>query len=148
MAEKPNSSKSIMYVVIAVALLLIVVFVPLSMMGKGGTPQGSGAEEADMRIQPVARIALQKAPAAASGKPRDGATVYGAVCVACHGSGVAGAPKAGDKTAWAPRIAQGMATLLKHATEGKGAMPPKGGAADLSDDELKAAVEHLVGLAK
>lgn len=148
MAEKPNSSKSIMYVVIAVALLLIVVFVPLSMLGKGGTPQSNGTEEADMRILPVARIELQKAPAAASGKPRDGATVYGAVCVACHGSGVAGAPKAGDKATWAPRIAQGMATLLKHATDGKGAMPPKGGAADLSDDELKAAVEHLVGLAK
>ncbi|HQO29833.1 MAG TPA: c-type cytochrome, partial [Accumulibacter sp.] len=71
-----------------------------------------------------------------------------AVCNACHGTGAAGAPKAGDKAAWAPRIAAGMPALLESATKGKNAMPPKGGAADLSDAELKAAVEHLVGLAK
>jgi cytochrome c5 len=148
MAEKSHSSSSIMYVVIAIALLLVVALVPLSRMGKGSAPAGGASDEADNRIQPVARVELVKAAPAASGKPRDGATVYGAVCAACHGSGVAGAPKAGDKAAWAPRIATGMPALIKSATKGKGAMPPKGGAADLSDAELKAAVEHLVGLAK
>ena len=148
MAEKYNSSKAIMNITIIVAIVLVVVIWPLSMLGKGGAPAVS-SDEADGRIQPVARVEMQKAVVAvASGKPRDGATVYGAVCMACHASGVANAPKAGDKAAWSPRIAQGAATLLKNATNGKGAMPPRGGAADLSDAELKAAVEHLVGLAK
>ena len=141
-----NSSSSIMYLVIGIAVLLMAAIVPFSMKGKGNAPAGAG-DEADARIQPVARVELAKAAAKASG-PRDGATVYGAVCQACHASGAAGAPKAGDKAAWAPRVAKGKAELLKSATNGKGAMPPKGGAADLSDAELKAAVDHLVGLAR
>jgi cytochrome c5 len=63
-------------------------------------------------------------------------------------AGVAGAPKAGDKEAWAPRIATGTDALILSVTNGKGAMPPKGGGADLTDEEIKAAVEHLVGLAQ
>jgi cytochrome c5 len=101
-----------------------------------------------MRIQPVAKVEMQKTAAKSDGKPRDGAAVYAAVCTACHGSGVAGAPKAGDKAAWAPRIATGMAALIKSVTGGKGGMPPKGGGADLTDAEIKAAVAHLTGLAK
>lgn len=148
MAEKPHSSTSIMYVVIAVAVLLVVALVPLSKLGKGTAPAGTGSDDADQRIQPVARVELQKAAPAASGKPRDGAAVYGTVCQACHAAGAAGAPKTGDKAAWAPRIAKGTAELVKSVVNGKGAMPPKGGAADLSDAEVKAAVEHLVGLSK
>lgn len=147
MAEKPHSSSSIMLVVIAVAVLLVVLAVPLSNLGKGSQPAAAG-DDVDQRIQPVARFELKKAAAASDGKPRDGATVYAAVCQACHASGAAGAPKAGDKAAWAPRIAKGSAELLKSVINGKGAMPPKGGSASLSEAEAKAAVEHLVGLAK
>lgn len=148
MAEKSHSSTSIMYVVIAVSVLLIVALVPLSMTERKGAVPAGASDEADARIQPVARVELQKAAPAAGGKARDGATVYNTVCMACHGSGAAGAPKAGDKSAWAPRIAKGTAALVKSAIAGKGAMPPKGGNADLTDAEMKAAVEHLVGLAK
>ena len=113
------------------------------------TTLADGGDEADARIQPVAKLELAKAaPAKSDGKPRDGATVYNSVCMACHASGAAGAPKAGDKAAWAPRIATGMPALIKSATNGKNAMPAKGGAADLTDAEIKAAVEHLVGLSK
>ena len=101
-----------------------------------------------MRIQPVARVVIQQAVAKSDGQPRDGATVYNSVCMVCHATGVAGAPKAGDKAAWAPRIATGLEALIKSATAGKGAMPPKGGAADLTDGELAAAVEHLVNMSK
>jgi cytochrome c5 len=147
MAENPNSSKSIMYIVIAISLLLIVAIVPLSMLGKGSAPSAN-TDDADIRIAPVAKVEMKKAAPVASGKPRDGAAVYSSVCMACHASGVAGAPKAGDKGAWAPRVAQGTAALVKSVIAGKGAMPPKGGGADLSDAEVKAAVEHLVGLSK
>lgn len=78
----------------------------------------------------------------------DGKSVYATACTACHGSGIAGAPKVGDKTAWAPRIAQGVATLETHALEGfegaGGVMPAKGGRLDLPDDAVKAAVLHMV----
>ena len=135
-------------ITIVIAVILIVVIWPLSMIGKGGA-KTAGNDDAEARIQPVAKVELAKAAAAKTdGKPRDGATVYNAVCMACHASGAAGAPKAGDKAAWAPRIATGSAALIKSAINGKNAMPPKGGNPDLSDAEVKAAVEHLVGLAK
>lgn len=75
----------------------------------------------------------------------DGEQIYQASCQACHATGAAGAPKVGDKEAWSPRIAQGNDTLLKHATEGLRAMPPKGACATCSEDDLKAAIEYMVG---
>ncbi|MDQ3775396.1 MAG: c-type cytochrome [Pseudomonadota bacterium] len=79
-----------------------------------------------------------------------GKTVYDTACVVCHQTGVGGAPKVGaeHKDAWADRIAQGEATLSEHAIKGfqgkAGMMPPKGGRADLSDEDVKAAVSYMV----
>ena len=78
----------------------------------------------------------------------DGKAVYDKTCVACHASGVANAPKLGDKAAWAPRIATGRDAMVASVVKGKGAMPPKAGAANLSDDDIKAAVDYLIGAAK
>ena len=76
-----------------------------------------------------------------------GKSVYNKTCALCHGAGVAGAPKPGDKADWGPRIAQGKDTLYKHAIEGftgaKGMMPARGGAASLSDADVKAAVDYM-----
>ena len=148
MAEQ-HSSKSIMWATILIAIVLIAIVFPLTVNKSGSAADASkGNDEADVRIQPVAKFELAKAAPVSDGKPKDGATVYSSVCSACHATGAAGAPKAGDKAAWGPRIAQGKEALYKSALGGKNAMPPKGGAADLSDAELKAAVDHLVGLAK
>jgi len=80
-----------------------------------------------------------------------GEDTYNKTCMACHGTGAAGAPKIGDKADWGPRVAQGKQVLYDHAIKGftgqKGAMPPKGGAAQLSDDEVKAAVDYMVSKA-
>jgi cytochrome c5 len=73
-----------------------------------------------------------------------GEQTYKMTCFACHGTGAAGAPKMGDKAAWAPRIKQGMATLDEHAIKGFKAMPAKGGRSDLSDADVKAAVAYMV----
>ena len=84
--------------------------------------------------------------------PKSGEETFQQVCSACHGAGIAGAPKAGDKAAWGPRIAKGKEVLYDHAVKGfqggAGVMPAKGGRADLSDDLVKAAVDHMVSLAK
>ncbi len=65
----------------------------------------------------------------------------------CHATGVANAPKFGDKAAWAPRIQQGIPTLVQNAIKGKNAMPPKGGSS-ASDADMRAAVEYMVNAAK
>lgn len=72
----------------------------------------------------------------------DGKALY-AACMGCHNYGVAGAPKLGDKAAWAPRIAAGIDRMVEIALKGKGAMPPKGGRMDYSDDQVRAIVQYM-----
>jgi cytochrome c5 len=147
MAEQ-HSSKSIMWATIAVAVVLIAIIFPLTVKTVGSAADTSkGTDEADVRIQPVAKFELAKAEAPAASGPRDGATIFNSICGACHNTGAAGAPKIDDKAAWAPRLAQGKDALIKSVTNGKNAMPPKGGAT-LSDVEIKNVVEYVMSKAK
>jgi cytochrome c5 len=93
---------------------------------------------------PAPAAAPQQTAAAAGAS---GEALYKQTCFACHGTGAAGAPKFGDKAAWAPRVAKGVPTLVDHATKGFNAMPPKGGSS-ASDAEVRAAVEYMVGGSK
>jgi cytochrome c5 len=95
--------------------------------------------------QPAAAAA---APQAAASAAPDGKKVFDTTCTACHTAGIAGAPKLGDKAAWAPRIKTGIDALMQSALKGKGAMPPKGGNAALSDAEVRAAIEFMISQAK
>jgi cytochrome c5 len=130
----------------------------LSACGK----QESAAPEASAPAAPAPEAAAPEAaaPAAApeavaeAAEPAEAANddlgkkVFGNVCSLCHASGVAGAPKPGDKADWGPRIAQGKDLLYKHALEGftgaKGTMPARGGSTTLKDEEVKAAVDYMV----
>jgi len=121
-------------------------------------------ESVEQRLQPVARVAVSGQdntamkiesagpPMPVAAVPQDGAAAYETACSACHGAGIAGAPKVGDHAAWGPRIAQGKATLYEHALKGfngkTGVMPAKGGRADWPDDLIKQAVDHIVELNK
>lgn len=103
----------------------------------------------------AAQAAAAKAAAAqvAYGGTTDGKTIYDNLCTSCHTNGVAGAPELGNKAKWAPRIAEGLDTLIKHATEGYHGpdgnfMPAKGGNPALTDAQVKAAVTWIVGQAK
>jgi cytochrome c5 len=125
----------------------------------------SGGPTAPAAAAPAEAPAAEAAPApaeAASAPVAEAATlaaagdkgkqIYDSVCMACHAAGVAGAPKLGDKDAWAPRIAQGMDILHERAIKGfmgtVGMMPPKGGRVDLPDEDVKAAVDYMVNAAK
>ena len=96
---------------------------------------------------PAAAAAPAAAPQATAAAGNAGEALFKQTCVACHGAGVAGAPKFGDKAAWAPRIKQGIDVLVQHAIQGKGAMPPRGGSS-ASDADVRAAVQYMVNAAK
>jgi cytochrome c5 len=164
--KTPKQLVTIVVLAFVVPIMIIVMLAKLvTTGGKYDAKHPAMSEEAiAQRIKPVGQVRLgdvadtaAAAPAAgapapagdkpAAATPASGKSIYETACVACHGTGVAGAPKAGDKAAWAPRIAQGTETLYATAIKGKGAMPPKGGT-QVSDDEMKAAVDYLVGLAK
>jgi len=144
-------------ILLTIALIILAVFM------------GSGVKQSDLnelarsgetgeRIQPTGRInvgEVASSQAAGGGDGSGGATevasgesVYQGSCAACHASGVAGAPVLGDEAAWSERLAKGNETLYKHAIEGfqgdAGMMPPKGGNTSLSDEAVKAAVDHMV----
>ena len=114
----------------------------------------SGATE---RVKAVGQMNLASNIAASSASTQvaataiaiiDGKKIYNGMCVACHGAGVAGAPRVGDKGAWAERIDKGATTLYANAINGvqgsSGVMPAKGGNPALSDDEIKAVVDYMV----
>ena len=117
----------------------------------GGQDSGSaGGTAAPAAPAPVAAApAPTPAPAPAAPANAAGESVYKKTCALCHAAGVAGAPMPGNKDEWAPRIAQGMDVLHKHALEGytgeKGMMPARGGAATLKDEDVIAAVDYMVG---
>lgn len=106
------------------------------------------AEASASTSTPAASVSAVVAAAPAAAENVIGKTTYGKTCSMCHAANVAGAPKPGDKADWAPRIAQGNDVLYKHAIEGftgaKGQMPARGGAASLSDEDIKATVDFMV----
>ena len=117
------------------------------------TPAAAPAAAAPAAAAPAATAA---APAAAAPAPATqqaavnpaGEKLYKSVCFACHATGVANAPKFGDKAAWDPYIKTGMDAMVKVAMQGKPPMPPKGGAANASEDDIRAAVQYMVDAAK
>lgn len=126
---------------------------PAAPAGAAAAPAAASAPEAAAApaAAPAPAAAAPAAPAAAAAPQAStgdvGKKVYDSTCQMCHAAGVAGAPKFGDKAAWAPRIAEGKAKMYDIALHGKGAMPPKGTYAG-SDDDVKAAVDYMAAAAK
>jgi cytochrome c5 len=117
---------------------------PVQVAAAPGAPAAAGASV----VPTAAAAAPAGATSGAAGGASNGKAIFEANCVACHGTGVAGAPKIGDKAAWAPRLKQGMDTLHQSALKGKGAMPPKGGNMALPDADVMAAVDYLASQSK
>ena len=131
---------------------------PAAPAAAGAAPEAAApaAEAAPMAAAPaaeapavaeVAVAAVAAAPAAATVAASAGEALYKQACSVCHVAGVAGAPKFGDKAAWAPRVALGLEGLTASVIKGKGAMPPKGGSA-ASEEEIKATVAYMLAAVK
>ena len=115
----------------------------------GGSALVDSSGQAVASAGATASVATEAAPAASGIDPNTrGKEIYKMACFSCHDMGIAGAPKLGDSAAWAPRIATGFDSLYNTAINGRGAMPPKGGRVDMSDDEIKATVQFMVGMAQ
>ena len=114
----------------------------LNLAGQAAT-QTASAEAAATPAEAAATPAEAAAPAPAAAATGEVPALYQKSCAMCHGTGAGGAPKVGDKDAWAPRIATGMDELMKVAINGRGGMPARGGT-KASDDELKTVVEYMV----
>jgi cytochrome c5 len=148
---------------IAVVLIIIGTFVWASLPKESNQRE---VQRAGDRITPVAavyagdtgRAAMEAAKAAADkaaasqvayGGTTDGKAIFDHLCTTCHSTGATGAPKISDKAAWAPRIKEGIATLIKHAEDGYHGpdgnfMPPRGGNPALSDAQVEATVKWMV----
>jgi len=146
-----KTPKQLAIVVLFAFAVPIALIVLLSQLVTGVVPAGQSDDEKNvlMRIQPVGQVALaETGPAPGS---RTGEQVYQSVCKTCHESGLAGAPKFGDKAAWVTPIALGYNVLIQHAVNGLQrngkVMPPKGGNPDLTDTEVARAVAHMANAA-
>ena len=110
----------------------------------------AGHNNAALEIKPLAGATAQAGGSGGAALPTSGKELFEQTCSACHGAGIAGAPKAGDKAAWAPRIAKGLPTLYDHALHGftgsTGTMPAKGGRTDVPDPMVEQAVNYMVSL--
>jgi cytochrome c5 len=104
------------------------------------------------RIAPVGHVMMAgqvvTAVASAGGAGRSGSDIYGTNCMACHTSGIAGAPMMGDSVAWAERLEQGIETVYANAINGIRGMPMRGTCMDCSDDEVIAAIDHILDNSK
>jgi cytochrome c5 len=151
----PHSSaiktpKQLAIVVVLAFLVPITVIAILSQLFTSGMRHSDESEQRVLeRIKPVGTVVIAEVTAPKGSMT--GQQVYAQICKTCHETGLAGAPKAGDKAAWQPRIAQGEQTLVQHAIQGfqgkTGVMPPKGGDANLTDEEVHRAVVYLANQA-
>jgi cytochrome c5 len=130
------------FLVIVIGIILLVAFATNHHLTGAGA-ETENAEAVASRVRPVAEEGFVLKDANAPKVLQNGQSVYTAVCVACHGTGAAGAPKVGDAGAWSARIAQGYDTLVQHAIQGIRAMPAKGGNPDLDDVEVARAVVYM-----
>ena len=134
---------------IVAAFVIPIFIIVLLVQYVGGAPKvGDGStsqtpEAIAARIKPVADVGYTLVDASAPHQLKSGTEVYNAACVACHGAGVAGAPKFGDSGAWSARIGQGYQTLVSHAIKGIRGMPAKGGNPALDDVEIARAVAYM-----
>ncbi len=142
MSNETKAPGQIVGILLGVVVLVVVAIYLLAKLATSGFDVNAEVmtkEAVAARLKPAGESVASDAPPGM----KTGEQVYKAICITCHGAGLAGAPKFGDAGAWGARVAQGWDTLVLHALQGFNAMPAKGGAADLTDDEVKRAVAFM-----
>ncbi|MBL1321244.1 MAG: cytochrome c5 family protein [Methylophaga sp.] len=151
---------SIIIFIIVFGLVNVILSTMLSVAKGTVTPESMANEDVVERIKPVAKINIGEppvvevavvavaAPTAAGSSDDAGAKIVKSTCALCHRTGMMSSPKLGDADGWAPRIEQGVDKLYANAINGFNMMPARGGNPDLSDDDVKAAVDHMISLTK
>ena len=143
--KTPQQLITVLVLSFLVPIIGIILLVQLVVSQPAADPAALEPKAVAARIQPVGRVELG-APAAAPGARR-GEDIVKNTCAACHQAGVANAPKLGDKAQWAMHIKHGLNALVASAIKGKGAMPPRGGDATLTDEEVARAVVFMANQA-
>jgi len=144
--KTPKQLVTVLVLAFVVPIIVIVLLAQLATSGRNYDEDARSPEAIAKRIKPIAEVNL--GAAGPDGKIlKTGEEIYKTVCTACHATGIAKAPKFGDRRDWAPRIREGQKELVRVALKGEGAMPPKGGASELSDLEVERAVVYMVNAA-
>jgi cytochrome c5 len=158
--DTQKSSKFFVGSIVTFLILFFLVKVILSTMQdvseNAVAPESMTAEDVSERIKPVAQVYVGEAPVvevaaaepAAAVENAGGGQVVTQVCALCHSTGMMSSPKLGSADDWAPRIEKGVDVLYANAINGFNMMPARGGRPDLSDDDVKAAVDHMLANAK
>src|SRR5260221_9395555 len=142
--KTPKQLVTVLVLAFVVPIVVIVLFAQLATSGRNYDEDAKSPEAVAKRIKPVDEVNM----GGPAGKVlKTGEEVYKSVCAACHATGIAKAPKFGDRRDWGPRVREGQKKLVQVALNGEGAMPPRGGAADLSDVEVERAVVYMVNAA-
>ena len=135
---------------------LVLVFVATSLLlwgcsssDEGLTLTANQEQQVAERIAPAGHVVMEgqvvtSIPAASSVSGRSGDDIYNTNCMACHNSGIAGAPMYGDVSAWATRLEKGIETVYANAINGIRAMPARGTCITCSDDEVKSAIDYIL----
>lgn len=140
-------------VVIGIIVFFTVAFLLYQKLGQPPAMNDFEREAIQERLKPIGQISIsaqqpeteqQVAQAQPTQEPKSGQEIYNSVCMACHATGVSNAPKLGDQAAWQERYAKGKDALMNSVFNGLNAMPPRGGNADLSDEELERAIDYML----
>ncbi len=145
--KTPRQLATILFLSFLVPVVLIILVTKAVMSTRAPDPAVLAPEAVAARIKPVADVAVQAGESAAASGAQTGEEVYKSACAACHQTGVANAPKFGDKRAWAGHIAEGLDAMVKVAISGIRGMPPRGGNPNLSDLEIARAVIYMANAA-
>lgn len=152
--DSQNSGKffvgSIVVFIITFGLINVLLSTMQGVANGTVTPESMIAEDVTERIKPVAEVyvgeapVVEAAPVVAEASAGGGEQIVTQVCALCHSTGMMSSPKLGSASDWAPRIEKGVDTLYANAINGLNMMPARGGRPDLSDDDVKAAVDHML----
>lgn len=145
-SENKDSMATVAVIVTGLILLVTVIFLVtrLANVVSNNSVKGelNNSAHVEANIKPVGNVAT--GAVAAGPVVRSGKDIVDSVCLSCHGSGVLGAPKIGEKGQWSPRASKGLDGLVKSAINGLNAMPPKGGDPTLSEENISAAISYML----